>query len=269
MNRNTLLIILLTFLVNLLSYSSFADDSKIRCFTTGTGWGHASFLDKSVSPLLYSGSQFSAVLGFVKKSPKVINEVQLGFMHGKLYSVQREVLQSAVSNYHYEIDYSHRRRVWEDTDLNLRIFVGGSWNTLQISRIHNLYSNSANSSWFVSSLAAQAYGEFGFGLFGRNFLLHAGLDIPFIAFAVRPVYTMTAAEGFIKGEDGLKAFFGSGKFYLPATYRGLGSQTGLTWFLKNGNAIELEYRWNYFGLNDVNPVQEARHHLVFKAFFNF
>jgi hypothetical protein len=190
-------------------------------------------------------------------------------MHGKLFSAHREVLHAAVSNYRYEIDYSHRRRVWQDTSRNVRVFAGGSWNTLQMSRIHNLYSNSANSSWFVSSLAAQAYGEFGFGLFGRNFLLHTGIDIPFISFAVRPSYTMTAAEGFIKGKDGIKAFFGSGKFYLPATYRGLGSQTGLTWFLKNGNAIALEYRWNYFGLDDANPVQEARHHLVFKAFFNF
>ena len=269
MNRNTLLIILLTFLVNLLPYSSFADDSKIRCFTAGTGWAHASFHDRSVSPLIYSGSQFAFTTGFVKRAPKVINEVQLGFMHGKLFSAQREVLQAAVSNYRYEIDYSHRRRVWQDTSRNVRVFAGGSWNTLQMSRIHNLYSNSANSSRFVSSLAAQAYGEFGFGLFGRNFLLHAGIDIPFVSFAVRPSYSMAAAEGFIKGEDGLKAFFGSGKFYFPFAFRGLGSQAGLTWFLKNNNAIALEYRWDYFGLDDVNPVQEARHHLVLKAFFNF
>lgn len=263
--RFFILIVLWISCIKLLS----AEDPKLRYVATGTGWGYASFNDKGISPLQYNGNQITALACFLKKAPKVTNQLQLFFMYGNLYSARHEVMQANIKNYRFEINYAHRRIVWQDTTLRLKVFAGAAWSNLQTNRTHNLYSNSANTSWFMSSAALQAFSEYSFSLFSRSFLLHAGFDLPLMAFAVRPSHAITAQEGFIKGEDGLAAFFSSGKTYFPGSFWGLGSQLGLTYHLKNANAIAIEYRWNYYVFKDINPLQEAYHHLVFKAFFNF
>lgn len=258
------------FMLFMLSYVPLvAEQDNTRHFSIGIGPAYQSMLDQGLSPLLYDGFQFAFMLGFERHRPQLSHIASFQALMGGLSSARQEVMGNHISNSCLDIRYSFRYKLWQNPDGRLKALAGPGLSSLQLYRVHDGFSNSAYSNYFLNTISLQGFLNFDFLLFGRRFGLMGGLDVPLLSFAFRQAYTIPVMDGMLRGKEGLDALLSSGKVYVPGSFWGLGSQWHFQYHLKNGNAIALEYHSHFHSLDDVNPVKDARHQLFFKAMFNF
>lgn len=246
-----------------------AQHDNTRHFTIGIGPAYQSMVDQGISPLLYDGFQFAFMLGFERHRPQLSHIASFQAHMGDLNSARQDVMGNHISNSCLDIRYSFRYQLWQNPDGRLKALAGPGLSSLQLYRVHDGFSNSAYSNYFLNTISLQAFLKFDFLLFGRRFGLLGGLDLPMLTYAFRQAYTIPVMVGVLEGKEGIDALLSSGKVYTPGRFWGIGSQWHFQYQLKNGNAIALEYHSHFHALDDDNPVQDARHQLLFKAMFNF
>jgi len=161
------------------------------------GYAYQEGRDAGMSPLLYSGNNFSALLGFEKRANKSIHRADVsgivGFMQVPGFP---QSFHLPVKAYRLQFDYKylHQVKAWK-TDA-LRLYAGGVWNTLANLRYNMNYDNNAYNYDFSTSLGGAVALFYNFKIRKKPFLFYSEIELPLVAFNIRPAYASSIPEGF-------------------------------------------------------------------------
>lgn len=232
----------------------------------GPGYAYLANKDKAMSPLIYSGSSVFSKISFLDINEKRRHGLDGTFSYGKLTS-ETGYEASAIR---YSVDYSPVWRITRDTSSKLWLFAGGTWYTFQTMKFNSHYTNNYFYSDFVTSLGPAAILTYPFRIFKRHTVIDFSLQFPLFNWIVRPGYATTSLPGSLENEDSyFKDFISSGKVQSLNKYQQITSKLGLSWYLKNGNAIKFQYMFDFYHYNDLNETSFLSHSLALSTSFSF
>jgi hypothetical protein len=169
-----------------------------------------------------------------------------------------------------QLDYSQQRQVKTLHEEKIRVFVGGSYHMLANARLHKRYTNNDINYEFSTSIGPSASILYDFEIGKKAFQLSGRMDLPILAFNIRPAFASSIPEGFIARESSnLGAFFESGRVQTLNRFFRLRNDLALQHTLKNGNRVFLAYRWDYYQIKTHHPVQMAVHQILLGWLFQF
>lgn len=242
-----------------------------RFFQFTPGYAFQQGRDEGMSPLIYSGHHFSGLVGIEKTKNKQFNQLELTAMFGRLRAKsQPEALRSSALALRAQLDYCHERflRSWLDEDL--KFYLGGSWNNLLHVIWHQRYLNNSLNYAFSSSLGPSARFEYRISLKQRKFRIRAQLQLPVVAFNLRPAYASSLPEGYIaQDRSDVRAFFDSGELQTLNKFFRLRNLLQVHYELPNNNEVMLGYRWDYYSMQHEHLVQMAVHQILLGWRFHF
>jgi len=242
-----------------------------RYFQFTPGYAFQQGRDEGMSPLIYSGNHFNGTVGLEKTKNKQFNQLELTAIFGRLRAKsQPEALRSSVLALRTQLDYCHERfiRSWMNDDLTF--YLGGSWNNLLNVLWHQRYLNNSLNYAFSSSLGPSGRFEYRFSLKQRKFRIRAQLQIPLVAFNLRPAFASSLPEGYIAQErSNVRAFFDSGELQTLNKFFRLRNLLQVHYELPNNNEVMLAYRWDYYAMQEEHPVKMAVHQILIGWRFHF
>lgn len=217
--------------------------------------------DNGMSPVLIAGSHCSASLHFDIRQKKSINIVEVTGFTGRMRlqgfePQQGEVIKS--NRLQLDYIYLHAIKNWESKQV--RLYIGGSWNTLGNLRYYTAYVNNAYNYDFSTAIGLAGKVWYNFNIAKKYCFLQTGFMLPFLSFTIRPAYASSLPEGFITYKDKpMKAFFKSGKVQTFNAFFRLQWSTSFEYALFNGNRLSLSYVWDYYSIKANHTVQMATH----------
>ncbi len=237
------------------AYSQNADNS----LGAGMGITLTHLRDKSVSPLTYSGTGLSGGLSFER-----VNEQEtllFQFRH------DRATIRSTPGNSSDYIGFAfknyslyHRSGAREK-----RVLWGWSNNNVLASYEHASYGNFGSRSYYFTSFGPAAAYRYPFELFGQNLEVRLLGDIQLAGFFLRPSYVSGSPDGFLDpSNSNLEAFVRSIDLFIPGKAWNLGVYPALIYRLPSGNALSLEYCFEYTRINEPEPVSESAGNWLFR-----
>lgn len=249
----------------------FAQPVNERYFHILPGYASQEGRDVGMSPLAYSGNHFMGIFGFERRTAKSIHKITVLGMTGRMHaSTQPKGVRSIIKANRFQLDYSYRHVVKKWKDETVRLYVGGAWNTLGNTRYHTRYGNNAWNYDISASLGATVALFYHFKLGTKQFLFHTGMELPLVAFNVRPAYGSSIPEGFIGQEGGnVKAFFKSGEVQSFNCFFRLIATHNIEYVLFNGNRLLLGYTWDFYSMQRYHRVQMASHQITAGWAFRF
>lgn len=227
--------------------------------------------DEGMSPLTYRGSQFHGTIGIEKQKKGILNALYLSASFGRMraYNAPPVIRPSALA-LRLQMDYSYQRRVGMWLDDKLAVYVGASWNNLLNVLWHQHYVNNSLNYIFSSAIGPSGQVDYHFKIKSKSFRVHAQLQIPVLAFNIRPAYASSIPEGFIAQErSNIRAFFDSGKLVTLNRFFRLKNTLGIAHPLRNGNELFLNYCWDYYSSNTMHRTQLAAHQILLGWRFRF
>lgn len=244
---------------------------KERFFTFAPGYSFQQGRDEGMSPLIYSGNHFSGNLGLEKTKNQQFNKLQIGVDMGRMRPpTQPKPLRNSALSLRLQMDYTHERllKTWRDD--NLEFYLGGSWNNLMNIILNRNYVNNSFNYAFSSSIGPSGRIRYRFKIKERSFRIYAQLQVPLVAFNLRPSYASSIPEGYIAQErSNVRAFFDSGQLQTLNRFFRIRNELGLHHQLTNGNQVFLTYRWDYYSIRQHHTVQMAVHQILLGWRYNF
>lgn len=216
------------------------------------GLEHLGSRDRGMSPLLYSGNGFYVGLSWDKITPKHTIELALDLATG----TQR-------NKYHNPIDYRRGNiqlsTFYHRQDENTKKIIWG-W------RINNVFSHRLNASFvnfndhyeYFSNIGPAFLYHFPFELNGREVYLKGSGFVQLIGMMVRPSYTSSYPEGFLREESSIaRSLVHSIKLIHPGNSFNFGIRPAFVYPLKSGNKLSLGYNYEFYRLNSSNTVTQS------------
>jgi hypothetical protein len=267
---NYLSLILFLLLWNF-SQKVYSDNPKERYIKILPGYGYMQGRDEGMSPLIYTGSHFAGTTGFEKRNQKAVNRLDMTALIGNLQNAtQPDGYNSKVWSLRMQADYQYLRFVKSWKEEKLKVYVGGVWNNLANVRNHSRYGNNSLNYEFSSSLGASGMVKYDFNFKNRKLAVYSTLDLPLIAFNVRPSFASSIPDGFIAQEKrNLGAFFQSGKIQSYGGFFRFRIANAFEYVIFNDNRLMLGYTWDYYGIQKYYKVQMASHQLLIGLIFRF
>jgi hypothetical protein len=258
-------------LVVLSSLQSFGQTDTERFFKFSPGYALQQGRDEGMSPLTYSGSHFNGVIGLSKIKNKCLRSLDLEVMAGRMRAdLPREVFPSRADAFRVQLDYTQQRQVKTLYEEKIRVFVGGSYHMLASARLHKRYTNNDINYEFSAAIGPSASILYDFEIGKKAFQLSGRIDLPILAFNIRPAFASSIPEGFIAQENStVGAFFESGRVQSLNRFFRLRNELAVQHTLKNGNRVFLAYRWDYYQIKTHHPVQMAVHQILLGWLFQF
>ena len=232
----------------------------------GPGYAYLANQDDAMSPLLYSGSSVFAVVGLNKISPDLKHHLLGTFSYGRMQPTTGYMATSI----RYSVNYTPLWKIYGDSSTLPLVYAGGGLNTFQTMKFNSHYTNNSFYSDFVTSIGPAGMITYPFQLLKHKTTAELSLQLPVFSWIVRPGYATTGLPGSLESEDSyFKDFITSGKLKTINKYQQLISKVGLTWYLKNGNAIKFGYIFDFYHFNDLNELSFMNHALWLATSFNF
>jgi hypothetical protein len=252
---------------------SFGQTDTERFFKFSPGYALQQGRDEGMSPLTYSGSHFNGVIGLskIKTKTKCLRSLDIEAMAGRMRAdLPREVGRSVADAFRMQLDFTQQRQVKTLLEEKIRVFVGGSYNMLANGRFHKRYSNNNINYEFSAAIGPSASVLYDFEIGKKAFQLSGRIDLPILAFNIRPAFASSIPEGFIAQESSnVGAFFESGRVQTLNRFFRLRNELAVQHTLKNGNRVFLAYRWDYYQIKTHHPVQMAVHQILLGWLFQF
>lgn len=97
-----------------------------------------------------------------------------------------------------------------------------------------------------------------FNLFGRDFGFTVPVDIQLAGFYFRASYVSNSPEGYLDPvNSGFGAWFKSIEAFLPHRAWNFGLCPNLSFLLKRGNSIAISYQYEFFRINNPEPISQS------------
>jgi len=242
-------IVILAFSV--LIITNTAKTQTIHQLETKLGAGGLALRDKSMSPLMYSGSNFSGAIAYSKQTDK--KTVFFQFNHHR----------AAISNQFGNSSVFRGFALKNHNLYNLNDEQGGfAWGWSN-NNYFNYYQNqgfgnfSERSNYFTTFGLAGQYKKH-FNLFGRDFDFTVPVDIQLVGFYLRPSYVSNSPEGYLYPDNsGFGAWYKSIEALLPHRAWNFGLSPNLSLLLKSGNSISISYQYEFFRINNPQPISQS------------
>lgn len=248
-----------------------ADTVAQRFLVFSPGYAMQQGRDEGMSPLTYRGSHFHGTIGVEKRKKDNLNALHFSAASGKMRAHQvAPVTRPSALALRLQMDYSYQRRIGMWLDDQLAVYVGASWNNLLNVLYHQRYVNNSLNYIFSSSIGPSGRVDYQFKIKSKSFWVHAQLQIPLLAFNMRPAYASSLPEGYIAQErSNVRAFFDSGKLVTLNRFFRLRNTLGLAHPMRNGNEVFLNYCWDYYASSTLHRTQFAVHQISLGWRFRF
>jgi len=253
------------------SIQCFGQTETERFFKFSPGYALQQGRDAGMSPLTYSGNHFNGVIGLSKIKNKCLHSLDLEVMAGRMRAdLPREVFPSRADAFRVQLDYTQQRQVKTLNEEKIRVFVGGSYHMLANARLHKRYTNNDINYEFSAAIGPSASILYDFEIGKKRFQLSGRIDLPILAFNIRPAFASSIPDGFIAQErSNIGAFFDSGRVQTLNRFFRLRNELALQHLLKNDNRVQLAYRWDYYQIKTHHQVQMAVHQILLGWLFQF
>jgi hypothetical protein len=248
-----------------------AQDNKDRHFSFMPGYAYQQGRDNGMSPLTYSGSNLAGQLALHKTKAGGYHNLALSFALGQMRpGKQTGAQRSQAVSLLLQFNYSRQFQLMAWKDDRLRLFLGGSWLNLLNLRWHQSYVNNALNYEFSSAIGPASMLVYDLTIAEKPFRVYGRLDIPFLAFNLRPAYASSIPDGFIARErSAVRAFFDSGKMQSFNNFFRFRNELGIQKKLNNQNMIAISYCWDFYHINQYHAVNIGVHQIMGGWFFHF
>lgn len=205
-----------------------------------------------MSPLIYSGKGLTGTIGFerIKASRSML--IQLSHGRGALRNAPghaADYLGFALKNH----TFYHR-----NTEPDGHLLWGWSNNNVLGSYTHRSFANFGSRSFYFTSFGPSTHYQYGFTLWNRDFLFRVLADMQLLGFYLRPSYVSGSPEGYLDPDrSDIGAFLHSIKPFIPGNTWNFGINPSIRFHFHSGNAISMEYRFEYVRINTPEPVTSA------------
>lgn len=231
--------------------------SKPAYLELGFGLNPSSFRDLATSPLSYSGIPVSFSLSHIEWNKDRTSSIRLGYSFGNYQSDYND--QNSASEVDlFVVDYQELFRVSGLSNDPFNFRLGGAFNGIAHLRNNPNLRNNGLGFEIMTSLSGVARGSFTFGSNGsRTSVLSFGLQVGLVNGSYRNGYAYMSSSIPLNNDD----LFAD---YTWSLLRGMRwqSNTEYTFFLKNGNAIQLSYHWDAYKTGSTDSDFEMAHHLI-------
>lgn len=233
-----------------------------------SGWSYNGILDNGMSRLYYRGHGLVISLGYERYNENLLEKINLETQPGLLKTKNGKASALLLRT---EAGYQYLRKYRDFDDGKYILYFGGAFNNLTSFRDRNGYSNSAINYDHFSSLSLSGLINHNFTIKERKFSARLQLTTPLVSLALRPSYAFSFPEEFYADSDKrFKRTVNSMKVVTMAKYFRLRSETSITYFFHNGNAMRLSYRWAYYRYVKFteNELKAASHAVWFSMLLN-
>ncbi len=219
----------------------------------GTGLTKTAAFDQVNSCLPYSGFGFGLNTTLTKQKLKYRLSLGNFFSVGFMLPVEITGYDNSVNYYHNNTQVEYLRRLMTNTQQDLYVYAGGRVKTQFGFRTTgaNVYNNSF--AYDMSfTLMPVLYVEKYFSLHSlckrfnesRNFSVQVNISYPLYAAYVLPPYNGLPDNAL--RTDGSMIDFGNVHHSLLGAFINPEINSSLIWHMKNGNALALQYQFNYY-----------------------
>lgn len=212
-----------------------------RYLALNSGFGGKVNRDRFNSALLYSGPAFTIGFRIERESKRILetksHQLELGFA-GSAYGWGNLGL-----DYHYRMSHMWKKRCFNNADFFLGYHIGSfSQNRFNIAFVNNNYTYEMG---LNSGLAARM--EKVFTVRGMPLLLIYQLELPILGYYLRPTFAGSYLEGMINVEEvTVSSIINSGRLLIFNRWKSFNSAIAIRKQIKNSNALQLTWNWDYF-----------------------
>lgn len=239
MYRNFLALIILILTSITEGYSQSAN-----ILSAGAGVQNSVLRDNSLSPLIHSGTGFYTNIAYYYKTNAKTRIFLFDFSQKPLknkFGRRLSCLNSSIKNYTF-----YNPEGAEDR----RMIFGWSNNNVLINKESEAFMNFNETSHYFTSFGPAAAYSYPFQLFSQYFYIDIYTDIQLAGFYLGPSFLGGAPKGYIDRDNSpFQAFIKSINLFCPGKAWNFSLIPKLTYSLKSGNSISLEYRYEYIELN--------------------
>jgi hypothetical protein len=243
-------------LLLVISSSAFAQKTVETTIAIGGNVSLFKLQDTGMSSVQYNGIIPGVHLRLERVKANSISTFTFNGEKGILNAKgRRDGKVSKVNQDGFDVKYSYLRKVSSDST-QWRIYVGLQVGSMFRYRIHNKLANSARLYDNINYIAPSITGRRSVELFGLPLTLNANLSIPVFAAVVRP--SITNLSDFLgRDDDELKSRFEEHGFTSFKNLLMLQSEVSVSYRLKNSDAINIHYNWQFIDYNRPNQMQSA------------
>ncbi|TVR37081.1 MAG: hypothetical protein EA392_13680 [Cryomorphaceae bacterium] len=248
-----------------------AQSDTLRFLTIRPGYSWMQGRDVGMSPLLYSGSHFHGQIGLEKTKDRCLKVLQLDLTFGEMTtpSLPKGRRSRALSG-QVQMNYAQQYNLKSWKEGRLQWFLGGSWMNFLTLRFHQRYLNNSLNYEFSSSIGPSSSLRYNTEIFGKPYECFARMDVPLLAFNLRPSFASSIPEGYIAQErSDVRAFFDSGRLQTLNRFFRVRNELGIARVLNNKNRLVISYVWDYYHISHIHPVDVAQHQILMGWYFSF
>ena len=251
--------------------TSGAQSDTLRFLTMRPGYSWMQGRDVGMSPLLYSGGHFHGQIGLEKTKNRCYKVLQLDLTFGEMTttSLPKGRRSRALSG-RVQMNYAQQYNLKSWKDGRLQWFLGGSWMNFLTLRFHQRYLNNSLNYEFSSAIGPSSSLRYKTELFGKPYECFVRMDIPLLAFNLRPSFASSIPEGYIAQErSDVRAFFDSGRLQTLNRFFRVRNELGIARVLNNKNRLVISYVWDFYHISHIHPVDVAQHQILIGWYFSF
>jgi hypothetical protein len=216
------------------------------------GIRHTAVRDHAYSPLLYSGIHGVYAIGYSNEGPRVSDHVSFSFAAGNLTNAYgKKVMQVGGDIQTYKFYHA---------GANPGEGVHWGWsnhNAFETRDIKDISNFNNRSEYFTSFGPAMRF-RLPFSLFDRRFRLEMLADMQLLGFKLQSSYVTSTPPGFAEPSNtGITAFLRSVDLFYPGNAWNLGVRPALTYAMKNGNMLCINYRYEYRWLKGAHITESS------------
>ncbi len=213
--------------------------------STNAGLSITAMRDKSMSPLMYSGTGFSTALSLNKTTESKTLFHTLNF--------KNTFLKNRFDNKSTYLDASYKSLSFYHREKNKsgRIVFGWS-NNNYFNYYHNpSFRNYGERSNYYTSFGFAALYTREFTFLGREFTFEMPLSTQLLGFYMRPSYVSSLSQGYLNPDNsGFKAWLHSIEVFLPHKAQSIDLSPQLRYSLKSGNYLALGYQYEFLRIKN-------------------
>lgn len=210
--------------------------------------------DLGASPLIYGGPGLHIHSGMLYYNENVFSSFQIGG-HASLIAPKLfpEDTRSFAGAFRLNLNYEFLLRALKEKE-SWQFYVGPSLIADANMRVHALYSNNIMNYDGILGLGLNTFVRKYLGE-DHRFSIDHHLSLPVYSLVIRPEYTLP--------------FYFNASTQMIGTLVYIDSKTQLSYYLKNGNVLQLGYDWLFYQIKEPNKVQNGLSGIHFTSLFNF
>lgn len=242
-----------------------AENERQRYLNIGPGFSYQKVKDLGMSRMMYRGPAFTGYTGYHFHTEKFRSDLDVYLFAGEA----RAASGAAAGLYKAELNYAYLRKL-NFSFHDVKWLAGGAVTNAGSVRQRYGYSNNAFGFDYFAAIHLVASAWRDLDVKGRHLEIGWGLSVPVVALALRPAYVFPGPPEFYDMElDYVRSTLKSFNTVSWGKYFKVQSSLTANYFLQNGNALSLTYRWEYYNYDAIpeNELWAASHSFIFATKF--